>query len=272
VTAPIYRASARADAPPAPDDLCVAVLDRSVLLRPATAGWRLPTVAEVATGELLPLGTLDGRPAWGGATDTVPDGLVSLAWLDCPAELDAAQVAVVARALHVVTWLSHNRFCGACRVETEPLAELPGRRCPSCHRLTFTNAQPVALVAVLRDGAQGREVLLARHTYGAMHLWALVGGYVDPAESFEQAARREVAEEVGLTIGEPTYVGSEGWGFSGPSTLLTVFTAEATDPTAEPTVDGTELAEARFFPVNALPEPIPPPHFIAGRVLRALAQ
>jgi NAD+ diphosphatase len=93
---------------------------------------------------------------------------------------------------------------------------------------------------------------------------------VDPAETFEQAAAREVTEEVGLAVTDLTYYGSEAWGLSGPDVLLAVFTARSVDPTAEPVVDGHALAESRFFPIDALPDGVPPAHLIAARVLADL--
>jgi NAD+ diphosphatase len=49
-----------------------------------------------------------------------------------------------------------------------------------------------------------------------------------------------------------------------------VFLARAVDPTAVPVVDGREIAEARYFPIDRLPANIPPRSFIAGRVLADL--
>jgi NAD+ diphosphatase len=270
-----YVPSARAASAPAPDDLCAAVADHSLMLAPRPdGGWHIPTVAQVpGAAELTPIGAVDGRHVWAAnAPATTPDGLVTLDWSGCLAQPDTGLTALAARAVQVITWRGTHRYCGACRTELTDIPGLVGRTCPGCGTAEFAKAQPVALVAVWRptpDG--GRAVLLAKHTYGARHLWALVGGYVDPAESLEQAAHREVAEEVGLTITDLTYYGSEAWGVNGPTVLLSVFTARSADPAAEPVVDGVELAEARFFPLTALPAPLPHTHIIAGRVLTSLA-
>jgi ADP-ribose pyrophosphatase YjhB (NUDIX family) len=42
-------------------------------------------------------------------------------------------------------------------------------------------------------------LLLVRHTYGARK-WALPGGAVEPTETLSEAVRREVGEEVGLSV------------------------------------------------------------------------
>ena len=78
------------------------------------------------------------------------------------------------------------------------------------------------------------------------------------------------AEEVGLDVDEVTYVGSEGWGSRAPGVLLTVFTARCADPQADPAVDGQEISAARFFPVDELPEDLPPAESIARRVIDSL--
>ena len=160
-----------------------------------------------------------------------------------------------------------RRFCGACTAEMIDAPGLPARRCPACDQFEWASPIAAALVVVWRRAGGRREALLVRHTYQHQDTWALVGGLLDPAETVEQTARREVGEEVGLEVGELTYVGSEHWGLNGPNMLLSVFTAEVLDARAEPRVDGREIAEARFFPVDALPANRIPDYPITGRAL-----
>jgi 8-oxo-dGTP pyrophosphatase MutT (NUDIX family) len=51
---------------------------------------------------------------------------------------------------------------------------------------------------MIRD-AGGRVLLHRRADNGA---WDLIGGSMEPGETFEQTARREVHEEIGVTLGE----------------------------------------------------------------------
>jgi ADP-ribose pyrophosphatase YjhB (NUDIX family) len=53
-----------------------------------------------------------------------------------------------------------------------------------------------AQVVVLRDGL----ILLARHERPGSRYWVLPGGEVEPGESPEQAAVREMLEETGLEV------------------------------------------------------------------------
>lgn len=57
-----------------------------------------------------------------------------------------------------------------------------------------------ASVAIVREG----KVLLIKRAYAPYQsLWTLPGGRLEPDESIEQCAIREIAEEVGLTIRNP---------------------------------------------------------------------
>lgn len=53
--------------------------------------------------------------------------------------------------------------------------------------------------AVIRDD-DGRLLLVRRGQPPAVGSWTLPGGRVEPGESLAEAARREVAEETGLTV------------------------------------------------------------------------
>jgi NAD+ diphosphatase len=257
---------------PSPQDPCAAVIGRDLVVRTGAGGDRmLPRVGELPSdGNPVLLGAWHGAPVWGATVAAVPAGFETLSWSGCLSQPDTALTAVAARAIQVVRFRSDHRYCGACRTGLRDGPIPYGRVCPSCGLTVYASSQPVALVALLRDGARGREVLLARHTYGAAHLWVLVGGYVDTAETLEQAARREAVEEVGLVAAELTYLGSEAWGLNGTGVLLAVFTAGLADPAAEPVVDGHEIAEARFFPLDDLPSPLPPPRSIVSRTLAHL--
>lgn len=101
---------------------------------------------------------------------------------------------------------------------------------------------------VLRDG---KEVLLVRHTYAPG--WLLPGGGVDRGETIYQAAIREVIEEGAITPKEePVLHGMflNDRQFPGDHVacfVLRKFHAGEFKP-------GLEIAEARFFSIDALPE------------------
>ena len=57
-----------------------------------------------------------------------------------------------------------------------------------------------ASVAIVREG----KVLLIKRAYAPyQHLWTLPGGRIEPGETIEQCAIREIAEELGLVIRNP---------------------------------------------------------------------
>jgi 8-oxo-dGTP diphosphatase len=69
--------------------------------------------------------------------------------------------------------------------------------CPSCGTALQIFKNPTPTVDIIIE-TEGGFVLIKRKNppYG----WALPGGFVDYGESFEDAARREAAEETGLAV------------------------------------------------------------------------
>lgn len=88
-------------------------------------------------------------------------------------------------------------------------------------------------------------------------VWCMPGGGVNEGESLADAARREVREETGLEIELLRLVGAYSrLGWFPLHTLL--FTARVTGRALEP--QPGEVLEARFFPLDALPE-----HMLVGQ-------
>jgi ADP-ribose pyrophosphatase YjhB (NUDIX family) len=95
------------------------------------------------------------------------------------------------------------------------------------------------------------EVLLVRHGYAAG--WFLPGGGVERGEALVDAAVREIREEAGIEAGEePRLHGLflNDRQFRGDHVACFVLRSF----TQLPFRGGFEIAEARFFPVGALPE------------------
>ncbi len=69
--------------------------------------------------------------------------------------------------------------------------------CPSCGTALRIFKNPTPTVDIIIE-TEGGVVLIERKNppYG----WALPGGFVDYGEAFEDAARREAAEETGLAV------------------------------------------------------------------------
>jgi ADP-ribose pyrophosphatase YjhB (NUDIX family) len=100
-----------------------------------------------------------------------------------------------------------------------------------------------ALVALWHEG----EILLVRNSY--TRYYSLPGGYVRPRESGREAARRELAEEVGIEV-EPSQLDpvlDEERSWEGKRDRVEIFRL-GVPRRPDVHVDNREVIEARFFP------------------------
>ncbi|MGR6322663.1 NAD(+) diphosphatase [Micromonospora soli] len=158
--------------------------------------------------------------------------------------LGAADAAVQAYAKGLLHWHRGQRYCGGCGAATEARDGGHTRSCtgPGCGRLLFPRIEPAVIVLVESPGEPGR-CLLARHRGAPEGSWSTLAGFVEVGESLEDAVRRELAEEAGVTVAGMAYQGSQAWPF--PAGLMVGFRATATS--TEVRVDGEELVDARWF-------------------------
>jgi len=207
-------------------------------------------------GEPLHVGWIDDAPVFAARpTDGLPEDARGLRAVLAEGPEDFALAA--GRAAQLLDWETTHAFCGRCGTASERSSAELTRVCPNCGLVTYPRISPAVIMAVRR----GDEVLLARRA-GLSLFWSVLAGFVDPGESLEQAVVREVEEEVGLQVDALEYVGSQPWPF--PSQLMIGFRARYAG--GELRIDETELAEAGWFRLDALPE-IPPPYTIANRLI-----
>ncbi|MBL8128169.1 MAG: NUDIX hydrolase [Chloroflexia bacterium] len=126
------------------------------------------------------------------------------------------------------------------RVATREVVEHPGA---------------VAIVAITRDG----NVLLLRQAHHPIQrvLLGLPAGTLEPGESPEACARRELMEETGYAAGNVTQIASY---FTSPgytSEQLTIFLAEECEGAAG-SIDPDELITVVSTPVSEIPAMVTP--------------
>lgn len=140
-------------------------------------------------------------------------------------------------------------YCQRCGGPTLPRA-VEGRDRPVCDRCgAVTYLDPKLAVAVLieRKGL----ILLGKRGPGAREAgrWSFPAGFVERGELVEAAARREVAEEVGLEIDLGPLLGLIS--AEGEAVVLAVY--EAAAARGEP-VAADDLVEVGWFAPDALPD------------------
>ena len=89
----------------------------------------------------------------------------------------------------------------------------------------------------------GDRCLLGRNSKRVTRLYSALAGFVDQGECIEEAVRREIMEEAGITVGQMYYHSSQPWPF--PSSLMIGCMAEAISTDID--MDEHELADVRWF-------------------------
>ncbi len=143
------------------------------------------------------------------------------------------------------------RFCLLCGGRLSP-RRAGGRTRRACRRCGFTyygNPVPAAVAALVRGG----RVLLSRRA-GPPHqgTWDLPGGFLEAGETPEAALRRELREELGITIRRIRPLGSfaDQYGAGGVPVLTIAYVAE---PGRGRIKASDDVSEVRWFPLRALP-------------------
>lgn len=108
--------------------------------------------------------------------------------------------------------------------------------CDRCGWRWHANPLPAAAVLLERpDGGDTAILLLRRAVEPGAGAWDLPAGYLDPGESFEQAARREAREESGIDV---ELIELAGVYHSPPANAVTaVFRARPVNPSAQVSLD-----------------------------------
>jgi len=123
--------------------------------------------------------------------------------------------------------------------------------------------RPLILVGVLVMVFDRQDRLLLQHRTDD-NTWDFPGGYMEPDETTEETAKREVREETGLDIGDLTlfrvFSGKEFFYIcpNGDQVFSVCPVYVTHDAHGDLRPDGDEGSEVRFFPIDDLPNEILP--------------
>ncbi len=179
-----------------------------------------------------------GAP-WFACKAEPAEGFRDLRSLALEEALPPEELGLLAQARSLIQWHERRNFCSNCAARLEIADAGYRRHCPSCGMDHFPRTDPVAIMVVRHEGS----ILLGRQKAWKPGMFSALAGFVEPGETIEDAARREVFEEAGVRVGAVRYVTSQPWPFL--SNLMIGLIGEAT--TREIVLDENELEEARWF-------------------------
>lgn len=163
----------------------------------------------------------------------------------------APEGAIYAQARALIDWNARNPYCGGCgqptlsvnaggkRVcppkdfgqikgaigSTSPVTPTDPIERPPCStrgrisNLSFPRTDPTVIMAVV--SSDGQKVLLGRQKRFPPYWFSTLAGFIEPAESIEEAVRREVYEESGVTVGRVVIHSSQPWPY--PANLMVCY-------------------------------------------------
>ncbi|KDR75619.1 hypothetical protein GALMADRAFT_248141 [Galerina marginata CBS 339.88] len=175
--------------------------------------------------------------------------------------LDGITAAIFASARSLTDWNLRNKFCPGCGSPTYsmwagwkiacktllPWADNSNRKpCPTVKGLhNFTHPRTDAVVIMIAIDETGDKVLLGRGKKFPGKFYSALAGFIEPAESFEDAVAREMWEEAGVHVWNIKYHSGQPWPY--PANLMVGFYARADSTKPIRTDLDNELVDARWF-------------------------
>jgi NAD+ diphosphatase len=151
----------------------------------------------------------------------------------------AEELSAIAMAKSMVNWHQRHGYCANCGQRTAMKEGGWKRESTGCKAEHFPRTDPVVIMLV----THGDKCLLGRQQRFLPGMYSCLAGFVEAAETIEDAVRREVFEEAGIHCTDVSYYMTQPWPY--PSSLMIGCAARATKE--DIVVDRTELEDARWF-------------------------
>ena len=241
-------------------------ISKTLLLQHDSDGYRVPCMAEPpfpmkAWTPRQDLPPLEGKPCVAYSLDTPPadlQGMETIGLRESWNVLPHAHYNMASKAAELLYWDSNTRYCGMCGAPMKRVTPI-SKQCTHCGKEVWPQVSPAIIVRICK----GDEILLVHaRNFRRQEMYGLVAGFVETGETLEDCVVREVREEVGLTIQNIRYFGSQPWPY--PCGIMIGFTADYVSGTLH--LQEEELSKAGWFDRQHLP-PIPDKMSIARRLI-----
>jgi len=244
-------------------DVVIALQSQQLWLPSSDEPWRLLRYDEVQAYQLDISQFIEVAPFNGGVCyvaeitgEVLPEALIGFRAL--MGEIDADIALLINRALQLSTWRQQHQFCGQCGKKTTSHQQDLALSCEPCALSFYPKIMPCIMCLIVK----GDYCLLAHHARHKEDMYATLAGFVEAGESLEATLRREVKEEVGLSVGKLEYFKSQPWPY--PQQLMIGFFAEY--ESGEICEDGFEILDAQWFHYSDLPK-IPSINSLSGMMI-----
>jgi NAD+ diphosphatase len=240
--------------------------DRLLLLKESDNGHRIPCAWNLAQLKPAPirsqyLGTLDDRPCYAAELadkNQDLDGFQLQGLRETFGRLEEEMIWIAGLANQLVDWSRSHQFCGQCGHSTVDKSEERAKICPACGLVNYPRLSPAVIMAVVK----GDRLLLASNKRFKSGFYSVLAGFVEPGETLEECVAREIKEEVGISVKNIRYFGSQPWPF--PNSLMVGFLADYAGGKIK--ADQSEIVDAGWFTADNLPS-IPPRITIARHLI-----
>jgi len=170
---------------------------------------------------------------------------------DCFSIVNERDASILAYAKGIINWNSTHQFCNNCGSHTKIEEKGHRRKCLNrqCETLHFPRINPAIITLIeYKQNGQPPLCLLNMRKTDSGYMCSLFAGFSEIGESLEDTVRREMKEEVNVTVTNITYIASQPWIPS--SSMMLGFTAEA--PSKKINIDNKEIKKAEWFSANQI--------------------
>jgi NAD+ diphosphatase len=228
---------------------------------------RLPVPPDIELADACLLGIEGGAALFGvEMTNGLAGSDVQPLLMALP-QLAGEEAEVAAFAAALTNWHRSSRFCPRCGASTWPTSAGTTRTCSKCATVHYPRTDPVVQILV----HDGERCVVGRSPQWPANFFSVFAGFVEPGETPQQSAVREVAEETGLVVDVQTTGDMQAWPM--PYQLLIGFVGRCPDVGVARAAD--DLAEVRVLSREQLRQHmtdrtmmVPPRRALAGALLR----